>query len=63
MKKSKVSVEDIKGFCMKMKDISHSNFVKELDGDAKCGGMFSHGGSVAYRDVLDFINKECPYDE
>lgn len=59
----KVTVNEIKEYCEKMQKISHSNFLKELDTDAKCVGMFSHGGSVAYRDVLDFINKEPPHDE
>ena len=64
MRKSKVrTVDDIKKYCEEMQKKAHSNFQMESDSNAKDGGMYNLGGSVAYRDVLDFINKEPPHDD
>lgn len=62
MKKGKVSIEDVKEYCKKMQKTAHSNFQKESDDNAEGRGMYSLGGSGAYRDVLDFINKTPPHD-
>ena len=56
------TIDEVKKYCEEMQKKTHSYFQKELDNDAKGSGMFSHGGSVAYRDVLGFINKEPPHD-
>ena len=64
MKKSvKISVKDVKEYCDIMQKKTQSTFQKEFDNNDIGDGMFSLGGSVAYRDVLDFINKEAPHDE
>ena len=59
----KVSVKDIMEYCEKMQKAAHSNFQEESDNNAKGGGMCSLGGSAAYRDVLDFINKAPPHED